>query len=208
MSKAKHKRDNSTLQDKVALRRLVRSWFNHRPLVVLETNGGKGVVYRKVYTDCTGVVFESSARKAELLAIQRPNWAVYEGDAVQCMLAGAPVHIQPDLVDIDPYGSALEYIRAFFTSPRSFPAQLALAVNDGAPYALQAFGPGNLRLVQPYAARYGWTNLFWHYESIIRDWLPREAARAGYQVVELVYRAVGSNNRMAHYAALLKRTGG
>ena len=70
-------KDNTTLARKVLLRKNLLKELDDAP-VILETHGGYGEVWKKVYSNIKrGIVFEKNPKKAEALAKQRPSWAVY-----------------------------------------------------------------------------------------------------------------------------------
>jgi hypothetical protein len=66
-------KDNTTLAQKIALRRQVLTHITDP--IVLETHGGFGHIFRKVYSHIDkGVVFETDEEKSTFLAKQRPSW--------------------------------------------------------------------------------------------------------------------------------------
>src|SRR5678815_1224206 len=89
-------KDNTSLAGKVAIRRSLLGQLAQlgQAPIVLETHGGIGAIYRRCYSMVpSGVVFEKDPRKAEILAGQRPTWAVYESDCEKAIAAGAGAHL-------------------------------------------------------------------------------------------------------------------
>lgn len=123
------KKDNSTLREKVALRRAVLK--NIPSPVVLETYGGAGVVGDYVYREVQrGAVLERSAAKTDLLVRKRPSWSVYEGDALQLLRAGIADHLPINLVDVDTYGVPWETLDALFCGRKRWELETWLVVTD------------------------------------------------------------------------------
>ena len=96
-------KDNTTFRHKVALRRQALALLENP--IILETHGGVGKLYRALYAGMAGMVFEKDERKAEILAGQRPTWAVYHADCVMALQAGAGSWLPINFVDCDPYGA-------------------------------------------------------------------------------------------------------
>src|ERR1035437_8353238 len=98
------KKDNTTLNQKAALRLSLLKHIQNP--IVLETHAGTGQVWKRVYSEISqGVAFDAKPAKAELLAIQRPTWSIFESDCIPSLRAGAGEHLLWNLVDIDPYGA-------------------------------------------------------------------------------------------------------
>jgi hypothetical protein len=135
MSKKSQKHDNITLSAKVMLRQTALRLLGDDPVIV-ETHGGRGDIWSAVYRDFpTGAVFEKDPGKADILAMQRPTWAVYEADVEIALAAGAARHLTVDLLDVDPYGAAWPALKAFFGSTRPLAPRMVVVVNDGLRFA-------------------------------------------------------------------------
>jgi hypothetical protein len=198
------RKDNTTLGQKVALR---RDLLAHLPEpCVLETHGGLGRVWYRCYSDLTrGAVCEKDPGKAEALACQRPSWAVYEGDASDALLNGAAAHLPINLVDIDPYGEPWPVLQAFFAHDRSWPDTLGIAVNDGLRQKLKANGGWSVGTMQAMVRRYGNGALYANYLDICRELVEHEAAQRGDTLALWAGYYAGYNDQMTHYAALFRR---
>lgn len=135
------KKDHSTLWSKVLLRRTLLQTV--REPVVLETHGGTGRLYQRCYSDVPeGIAFERDRRRAQLLARQRPTWAVYHADCVRALAAGVGAHLLVNVLDCDPWGDPWPALRAFFTSRRPRAQELLVVVQDGLRQKVQMVLPG------------------------------------------------------------------
>jgi hypothetical protein len=198
------KRDNSTFAGKVALRKAALSRLGGPP-VVLESHGGSGRIFGAIYRDVArGVVFEKDPRKAEVLAVQRPTWSVYEGDCVGPLALGAGSHLEVNLLDVDPYGDPWPTLDAFLGGRRPRAPRLMLAVNDGLLHKIEIGGAWQCSSLGRAVARHG-NNLGARYLDVCRELIEEKAAPAGYRLAAFAGRRTGSHGRMAHYLAELVR---
>jgi hypothetical protein len=194
-------KDNSTFREKAALRRRALGWIDDP--VVLETHGGAGKLYRAVYAHVAqGAVFEQDERKAEVLAGQRPTWAVYQGDCVAALADGAAGWLPANILDLDPYGEPWPALRAFFQSERPRPGRMVVVVNDGLRQKVRAGGAWSVGSLARVVQRFG-NDLHDRYLEACH-WLVTEEVRpAGYAVTHFEGYYCGHNQQMTHYLAVL-----
>lgn len=171
----------------------------------METHGGNGVLFDRCYAHIDdGIVFEKQTEKVERLARQRPCWAVYEGDCVNAIAAGAGRHFAIDLLDIDPYGTCWETVDAFFSSQRSFAPTMYLVVNDGLRQKLASNSGWEVKMLEPMVLKYG-NNLHRIYKEIAQELLGLIVEQAGYSVVTYHAYYCGHSLAMLHFLAKLER---
>jgi len=196
-------KDNSTFQQKAALRRAVLAEID-RP-VVMETHGGIGAIYRACYSGVKqGIVFETNERKADILAGQRPSWSVYQSDSTKALAVGAGAHLEVNVLDLDPYGEPWPTIAAFFGTDRPRANRLWVVVNDGLRQKVGMGGAGKVGSLQKMVQRYG-NNLHDIYLDICRELLAEHAKAAGYALRRFRGYYTGHAQQMTHYAALLEQ---
>jgi len=197
-------KDNSTFKQKLALRRAVLLLAPAAP-VVLETHGGYGRIYERAWFKArTGVVIERDEMKAEALAHQRPTWRVYQGNSLPALRAGLADDLPFDIVDLDPYGSSLDYIEALALSDRPWPDLWQLVVNDGLRQLLALGGAWRYELLRDVVAKRG-NNLFPVYLDVLRELVEGMAARIGFRVTKWHGYYAGAGGQMTHYRAVLRR---
>jgi len=197
-------KDNSSLGRKVALRRKVLAANLGIKPVVMETHGGSGEIWARVYQNVKqGVVFEKKEHLAERLAANRPNWTVMHGDCVSGVAHGCGSHLAITVLDIDPWGAPWPVVDAFFGSDRPFADQMIVMVNDGLLQKLQRGGAWQIDYLAPYVERYGTLGVQDHYLSIARSLLQERAAPVGYQVTAFAGYFCSKMNQLAHYYAIL-----
>lgn len=198
------KKDNSTINQKAALRRAALRELTAEP-VVMETHGGAGALYRACYSHIArGVVFEKDPAKCDLLVRQRPTWAVYETDVETALAIGAGAHLDVNFLDMDPYGQPWPTLKAFFTSERPRAPRLVVVVNDGMRQKVRMGGSWSSGSLAPAVARFG-NNLNPIYLSVC-EWLIAEYAKAaGYALRRFHGYYAGHAGNMTHYAAVLER---
>jgi hypothetical protein len=195
-------RDNDTLARKAALR---ANAIIGVPGAVLETHGGYGELWKRVYSDRDGWVIEKDAKKADALARQRPTWAVYECDATKALAAGLARGVEFAVLDCDPYGSPWPVIEAFFESERAFAKKMVVCVNDGLRSKLSHGGGHTLKnktsawLVQ----EYGVAHVFERYLEAVPRGMERVVKVAGYDIERFTIYSV--NQAITHYAAWLTK---
>ena len=196
-------KDNSTAQEKIALRRKAIREVD-RP-VILETHGGAGKLWRAVYAHIvTGVVFEKDQRKAHLLAGQRPSWAVYQGDCIAALEDGAASWLPANLIDIDPYGDPWPVVQAFFASERERPARIVIVVNDGLRQKVKMNGAWSTKSLHQAVERFG-NNMHDRYLDVCAWLMQQEARQAKYAVTRFEGYYCGHAKQMTHYLAVLDK---
>jgi hypothetical protein len=198
------KKDNSTYEKKVALRLNARESLGARP-VVLETHGGYGRLYQRVYSDLPrGVVFETDQFKAASLAGQRPGWSVYQAVAEDALAAGVGFHLRPNLFDLDPYGSPWNVVGSIFARSGEWgEGPAAFVVNDGMRQKLRMHGGWHCRALAAAVAQFGNGALFARYLEVCRWLVDGHAARVGRRVVKWAGYHCGPRGDMTHYAFVL-----
>jgi len=177
--------------------------------VVLETNGGAGRLFEECYrpADVTaGAVFEKEPAKAEMLARQRPTWAVYEADCIAALAAGAAGHLVFNFIDVDPYGAAFPVIEAALSHPKRLADRIRLVVNDGLRQKVQLGGAWSVDCLADIVAEFG-NNLYPVYLDVAKEKTRRLARAAGFELVEWSGYYCGHAGGMTHYSAELLRSG-
>lgn len=199
------KKDNSTFKQKVILRKRALLRLGHLRPVVLETHGGEGKIFDACYAHLKqGVVMDSDGDRAELLARQRPTWAVYKCDSVSALAGGVGAHVTVELLDVDPYGGCWDTIDAFFSSERPFAPKMVVAVNDGLRESLEMKQGWKTKALQPAIDRHG-NNLYPIYLQVSRELMQIQAAKAGYTVQSFAGYYCGIRGKMTHFLAVLER---
>lgn len=200
---ARLQKDNSTFPKKLSLRRSALE--NVESPVIMETHGGNGKLFEKCYSSClSGIVFEKDPKKANLLAEQRPTWAVYEGDCVAALSNGIGVHLDINFLDIDPYGSPWDVIDAFFEGDRNLPDTLNVVVNDGLRQHVQ-IKSDNLKQLSELVTRYG-ERLYSSYLEVCQILMHEKASKSGYELTRWVGYYCGHGAKMTHYWAVLEKS--
>lgn len=195
------KKDNSTFSYKRQLRlHLLKEISNP---VIMETHGGKGKIFKACYNDFSGIVFEKEGEKAELLAIQRPNWFVYECNCLDAIEMGAGKGMGINFVDIDPYGDPWPVINTFFNCENYRPNILAMAVNDGLRLKLKMGGAWAVGSVQTAIKKYGNAEIGRRYKEICQETMIELANNNGYQLKRWTSYYCGYAKQITHYAAIL-----
>lgn len=202
-------RDNSTFREKVTLRNEALARLAEQGItepVICESHGGEGKIFNACYAHLErGVVFENNEKKAGKLALQRPTWSVMQGDCILALRAGIGGHLTIDLLDVDPYGAALDVIEAFFTSRRPFARRMAVAVNCGGRQKLTINGGWLWKTMRPIVEKYG-NDLHGVYLEICRELVTGYVAHAGYQVSHFAGYYCGINMQITHYLVMLERS--
>ncbi len=197
-------KDNSTGHAKIRLRRAVLHAAPPAP-IVLETHGGFGRIFERTWFKAsTGVVMEKVEEKAEALAVQRPTWRVYQADSLKLIQAGIARDLAFDIVDLDPYGSPVEYLDALAASDRIWPDRWQLVVNDGLRKRLRLGVAWSTPRMRPYVLRHG-NNLYPVYLKLAREIVEEFAEKIGFEVVGWHCYATGELGDMTHYWAKLAR---
>jgi len=173
--------------------------------VIMETHGGFGRLYRACYDSIAhGVVFEKKPERAQLLALQRPTWAVYQADCVMAVAGGAGAHLPVNVLDCDPYGDPWPVISVFFDSDRPRPDVVFVVVNDGLRQKVRMGGAWGTKTLSDAVSRFG-NDLHDYYLDVCKVLLAEKAARAGYSLSRFVGYYCGHAQQMTHYLAVLNR---
>lgn len=195
------RRDDSTYAQKVALRRQML-----KPVdvpVVMETHGGTGRLFRACYTGVRrGCVFEKKLKRVAFLAYQRPTWAVYQGDCISAIGAGAGAHLAINVLDVDPFGDPWPAIEAFFESERPRPDEMFIVVNDGLRLGIKMGGAWSVATLRGMVEKYG-NDLYPVYLEICRELMQEKAVQAGYYLKRFNGYYCGHSQMMTHYLAVL-----
>ncbi len=198
------KKDNSTLDYKIMLR---RELFDILPIddhYILETHGGAGILYQRCYSHIdNGVVFEIDGSKSNILAKQRQTWRVYQADCIPAIRSGVARDMSFTLLDVDPYGSPWDTISAFFESNRSFAPIMGVAVNDGLRQKVR-IGAWDVKLLQDIVRKHG-NKIHGIFLNSCRELLEGFSDVAGYNVNHFSGYYTGHNQQMTHYMAILKQ---
>lgn len=174
--------------------------------VVMETHGGKGRIFWRCYAHIQrGIVFEAKPEKTEVLAKQRPVWAVYEGDCVKAIAAGVGAWLPVNFIDVDPYGEPWPVIDAIFSGKQNLQDRVAVVVNDGLRQELQMNGGWDVASMQGVVSRYGSGATFDNYLQICKELMQEKTAQLGYKLRRWTGYYCGHAGQMTHYAAVLER---
>lgn len=196
--------DNSTLPEKVRLRRRILARFQSAPLV-LETHGGYGRIYERTWFKArAGVVIEKDGAKADHLARQRPSWSVYQGDCEKALAAGLARGTAFDIIDLDPYGQPFSVLNALALPGRVFPDEWHLVVNDDNRQKVQRGGSWHMNALATQVRKYG-VNLYPIYLQVARECVDEFANKIGFEVAGWTGHYAGKNGMMSHYWAVLRR---
>jgi len=197
------RRDDSTYVQKVTLRREMLKSVDAP--VIMETHGGMGRLFRACYAGMReGCVFEKKPERVAFLAYQRPTWAVYEGDCIPAISAGAGAHLPVNVLDVDPWGDPWPVIGAFFEGERLRPDEMFGVVNDGSRLGIKMGGAWSVATLQGLVEKYG-NNLYPVYLEVCRELMQEKAARAGYWLDRFNGYYCGHSRMMTHYLAVLVR---
>jgi hypothetical protein len=159
-----------------------------------------------VYSEIAqGVAFDEKPAKAELLAIQRPTWSVFESDCVESIRAGAGEHLEINLIDIDPYGEPWPMVEAWFASERPWPDRIGFAINDGVRMKLKITGGWDVESLKPAVQHFGNSTMYGDYLSVARWNLKRLALLREYELAHWTGYYCGHGDCMTHYAAVFDR---
>lgn len=196
-------KDHTTLAAKVRLRRELLDELV-APLV-LETHGGWGRVYERVwYRAAGGLVIERDESKAEHLARNRRGWAVYQADCEKALAAGLGAGRSFDIVDLDPYGATLPALVGLFKRERRFPDRWHIVANDGARLKARLGGAWHVHTLRSAVPRFG-NDLAPRYLEVLRFAIGELARPAGFDVVYWRGYYCGHGDQMTHYRAKLER---
>ena len=148
------------------------------------------------------MAFDEKPAKAELLAIQRPTWSVFESNCIPALAAGAGDHLELNLVDVDPYGEPWPVIEAFMQSERPWPERIGFAINDGVRMKLKITGGWDVESLGPAVRQFGNSAMYGDYLAVARWNLKRLVAARGYELAHWTGYYCGHGDCMTHYAAV------
>lgn len=198
------KKDNSTIRQKIGLRNLALSWLEAKP-VILETHGGRGEIYKRLYRKHgAGIVLETDKDKLLCLSRQRPEWRVYGCRAETGLLFPVDYGLQVNFIDCDPYGSPWDVLQAWFSANRQRANQLVIVVNDGIKQKL-LIGAASVRAMKEENLTYGNKGVAENYLTVCKDKLKKMAAPVGYSIANWHAYYCGTGNHMTHYAVDLRQ---
>jgi len=201
---ASQKKDNSTLPQKVALRKNLL--LEVQDPVVMETHGGFGEIFKYCYRSVkTGVVFEKNTQKTDVLAKQRPHWMVYETDFLLGLRSGCGRGLGVNFLDIDPYGDPFPALEAFFAGGYAVSPVLAVAVNDGLRQKTKMNGGWTVRSLKKIVEQFGNADLYRKYLEVCRAQIENISGPFGYKITKWAGYYCGHLDQMTHYAAVLCR---
>jgi len=159
-----------------------------------------------VYSEIAqGVAFDEKPAKAELLAIQRPTWSVFESNCITSLAAGAGGHLPINLIDVDPYGEPWPVLEAWFESERPWPERIGFAINDGVRMKLKITGGWDVETLGPAVRQFGNSAMYGEYLAVARWNLKRLASARKYELAHWTGYYCGHGDCMTHYAAVFDR---
>jgi hypothetical protein len=174
-----------------------------RPSIV-ETHGGRGKLYLNCYRSCgPGVVFETDEDKTEVLADQRPEWAVYQADCIAALAQGVGFQFRPNFFDLDPYGDCWPVVDAVFAGMPHRPDRVVFVVNDGLRRKLKMHGGWSSRSMAGMVQSRGNDHLYREYLDVCRELMREKAGQAGYDLTRWTGYYCGHAKVMIHFAAVL-----
>lgn len=197
--------DNSTLKYKVPLRKNLLAELGKTP-VILETHGGYGRVWERVYRNVVdGIVFEKDSKKAEFLAQQRPTWAVYECDSAMALADGVGMHIPINFIDLDPYGEPWPVLDAALSGlGPHLPDRWALAVNDGLRNKIK-ISAWDVKSMRRPVEQWGESAIYREYLHVCKWLIEEKISQLGFKLAKWAGYYCGHNGDMTHYGAILER---
>jgi len=198
------KKDNTTLKNKLNLRRKALKELCDSPYI-LEGYGGKGEVFKRLYTMFPGIVFEQNNKKIKILAEQRQTWRIYESDCITSIKNGVCDELNLNFFDIDPYGDPWSAVDAILKSKIAFPQKIIFCINDGLRKKAQLGGAWSSKNLQEYAQKYGNSEIYKNYLKICKEIMQKKAAEAEFKLSGWHGYYCGHNKSMTHYAAILER---
>lgn len=195
-------KDNSTFLYKRELR--TRALSKTKEPVILETHGGQGKLFKSCYAQVPfGVVCEKKIPAANILAAQRPTWAVYCGDTLK-MLAGGLGKVWPfNFIDLDPYGSPFDCLEAIFAAGLAEPV-VRFVVNDGLRQKVNVGGAWDCAALSEIVDDFG-NSINKQYLAAAKEKIRRVAGRGGYDVNEWFGYYCGHADQMTHYTFVAER---
>lgn len=175
--------------------------------VILETRGGAGEIFRRVYADVgRGAVLDGDVGHCEALARDRPSWAVYETKQPEAAIGeGLARELPITLLDVDAIGEPWPVLEAFFSSERVRLHELAIAVSDGLRQKIRLSGGWQVHSMRRAVEIWGNAGVHESYLDVCRWKLEQLAARQRYTITGWTGYHCGPNDDFTHYAAVLTR---
>ena len=202
------KKDNSTLKEKLGLRKAALKKINACGIQpkILETHGGKGEIFKKIYGRYDGgIVFETDIKKAKVLAKQRGSWRVYNSKCEKSIKDGVCDGVNLNFFDIDPYGSPWEVIDTILNSKIKLQKKIVFCVNDGLRKKIQLGGGWVVGCLKEEVNKYGNAEMHKNYLKICKEMMIKKAGDVGLNVTSWNGYYCGHAQSMTHYAAILER---
>lgn len=197
-------KDNSTIRQKIALRKAALKFVSGQP-VVLESHAGAGAIWKKCYGDVTrGVAMEKDGHKASILAMQRPTWSVYMCECVAALGAGVGSHLPVNFLDLDPYGEPWPVLDAFLSGHKPTVSTLVIAINDGLRHRLKRGGGNTVGSMATVVPKFG-SRLNSRYLQVCEYLMNEKATAAGYRLARFTGYYAGALDAMTHYASVWTR---
>lgn len=188
----------------MAMRQSLLNQMNEDPRI-LETHGGKGALGKALYRGFRGVVFEKDPKKVPYLLEQRPEWAVYECDCIKALNAGIGLHLKPNFIDCDPYGSPWPVLKAIFKHGDKLADTVGVVVNDGLRRNAMLGCAWKDSVLSEYVKRFGNNGVNENWFAIVRELFDRVVFSGGFSVREFAIKSSGAGGQMTHYAAIIDR---
>lgn len=99
--------------------------------VVFEGYAGTGFLWRACWAGFRGWAVDKDAARCAAAAIERPRWAVLQGDTPSLLEAGVGRRVPFAVVDLDTWGEPWSALKAWFLSDRKRAARTHLFLTDG-----------------------------------------------------------------------------
>ena len=197
------KKDNSTLSHKLKLRK--KALLKIDDPVILETHSGYGVLFDRCYRDVKkGVAFDLDREKITWVAKQRPEWMVYQADSLYCIKNNIDTGLKFNFIDIDPYGSSLEYVIEFLKSSIERDDHFIIVANDGLRAKLK-ISAWEVKILKKAILKFGSNSIYKSYLGIV-NWMINEfCIETNHELSRFGGYYCGKNNNMTHYIAEIKK---
>ncbi len=193
-------KDNSTFFEKTELRRRIIK--AERPRMILETHGGFGRIYDACYRGMRGAVCEIKKDAAGVLAMQRPEWAVYCGESEKIIRSGLMTCFPFDFIDLDPYGEPFTILEAIVAG--GLGERVRVVVNDGLRNKIKVGGAWNCGVMKEIVADFG-NQLNAKYLAAAQEKTRRILDRGGFKMSGFKGYHCGHANDMTHYTFTAER---
>ncbi len=149
------KKYNSHKKEKISIRRALLNQINID--YVVEFYGGKGLMYAHFWHKLPGMVFERNPLLVSQLALERPDWQIYECDTIKALQGGVASTIPGNILclDCDPFGSPWPAIDTFFANLKSRHRHIAIVATDGSIQKIMLTGGWDFYGWEPFVQKYG-----------------------------------------------------